>query len=108
VFNGKVLVSHGAQKTEAKQYNKNILLSSQAEVDTKPQLEIYADDVVCAHGATVGQLDEDALFYLATRGIDAELARHYLVQAFLTDNIRKISPACVRERVASLLVQHVE
>ncbi|MDF1827787.1 MAG: Fe-S cluster assembly protein SufD [Legionellaceae bacterium] len=108
VFNGKVQVAHGAQKTEAKQYNKNILLSSKAEVDTKPQLEIYADDVVCAHGATVGQLDEDALFYLATRGIDAELAQHYLVQAFLTDNIRKITPACVQERVASLLVQHVE
>lgn len=108
VFNGKVQVAHGAQKTEAKQYNKNILLSSKAEVDTKPQLEIYADDVVCAHGATVGQLDEDALFYLATRGIDAELAKHYLVQAFLTENIRKIAPACVQERVASLLVQHVE
>ncbi|MDF1684976.1 MAG: Fe-S cluster assembly protein SufD [Legionellaceae bacterium] len=108
VFNGKVQVSHGAQKTDAKQYNKNILLSSKAEVDTKPQMEIFADDVVCAHGATVGQLDEEALFYLATRGIEAELAKHYLVQAFLTENIRNIAPACVQERVASLLVQHVE
>jgi len=108
VFNGKVLVSHGAQKTEAKQYNKNILLSSHAEVDTKPQLEIFADDVVCAHGATVGQLDEEALFYLATRGIDAELAKHYLIQAFLTENIRNIAPVSLKERVASLLIQHVE
>ena len=108
VFNGKVCVSHGAQKTEAKQYNKNILLSSKAEVDTKPQLEIYADDVVCAHGATVGQLDEEALFYLATRGIEDELAKHYLIQAFLTENIRNIAPVSLKERVASLLVQHVE
>jgi len=108
VFNGKVQVSHGAQKTEAKQYNKNVLLSSEAEVDTKPQMEIYADDVVCAHGATVGQLDEEALFYLATRGIDTELAKHYLIQAFLTENIRNIAPVSLKERVASLLVQHVE
>jgi Fe-S cluster assembly protein SufD len=108
VFNGKVCVSHGAQKTAAKQYNKNVLLSSAAEVDTKPQMEIFADDVVCAHGATVGQLDEDALFYLATRGIEEELAKHYLIQAFLTDNIRKITPSSLKERVASLLVQHVE
>ena len=108
VFNGKVCVAHGAQKTEAKQYNKNVLLSSEAEVDTKPQMEIFADDVVCAHGATVGQLDEEALFYLATRGIEAELARHYLIQAFLTENIRNIAPVSLKERVASLLVQHVE
>lgn len=108
VFNGKVLVAHGAQKTDAKQYNKNILLSSEAEIDTKPQMEIFADDVVCAHGATVGQLDEEALFYLATRGIEAELAKHYLIQAFLTENIRMIAPAILKERVASLLVQHVE
>jgi len=108
VFNGKVIVSHGAQKTQAKQYNKNVLLSSEAEVDTKPQMEIFADDVVCAHGATVGQLDEDALFYLATRGIEDELAKHYLIQAFLTENIRNIAPVSLKERVASLLVQHVE
>ena len=77
-------------------------------MDTKPQMEIFADDVVCAHGATVGQLDEDALFYLATRGIEDELAKHYLIQAFLTENIRNIAPVSLKERVASLLVQHVE
>ena len=83
VFNGKVLVSEGASKTEAKQYNKNVLLSSKAEVNTKPELQIFTDDVICAHGATVGQLDEDALFYLATRGIDSTLAHRYLMKAFL-------------------------
>ncbi len=69
VFNGRVIVAKHAQHTEAKQQNKNLLLSVNTEIDTKPQLEIFADDVVCTHGATVGHLDEDALFYLATRGI---------------------------------------
>ena len=91
VFNGKVCVAEGAQKTESKQYNKNVLLSSQAEVDTKPELQIFADDVVCAHGATVGQLDEDALFYLATRGIDATRAHQYLIQAFFAENLKKMA-----------------
>ncbi len=91
VFNGKVIVPAGAAKTEAKQYNKNVLLSSDAEVNTKPELQIFTDDVVCAHGATVGQLDEEALFYLATRGIEHELAHQYLMRAFLADNIGKMT-----------------
>ncbi len=87
VFNGKVYVAKEAQHTDAKQQNKNLLLSAQAEIDTKPQLEIFADDVFCSHGATVGQLDEEALFYLATRGIGHLEATHYLLQAFANENL---------------------
>lgn len=90
VFNGKVVVEKEAQHTSAKQQNKNLLLSTTAEIDTKPQLDIYADDVICTHGATVGQLDEDALFYLATRGIGRLEASQYLIQAFATENLRAI------------------
>ena len=75
VFNGKIYVREGAQKTDAMQTNKNLLLSDKARVDTKPQLEIYADDVKCAHGAAVGQIDPEELFYLETRGIGPELGR---------------------------------
>ena len=76
VFNGKIVVAKDAQHTKAHQQNKNLLLSALAEIDTKPQLEIFADDVVCSHGATVGQLDEEALFYLATRGIGEKEAKN--------------------------------
>ena len=86
-FDGLVVVNQFAEKTVAKQQNKNLLLSKTAEVYTKPQLEIYADDVVCTHGATVGQLDEDAIFYFATRGIDKNIAEDYLVQAFIANNL---------------------
>jgi len=82
VFNGKVVVAPHAVKTDAAQANHNLLLSRGVEIDTKPELEIYADDVKCSHGATVGQLDEQQLFYLRSRGIDAEAARGLLVGAF--------------------------
>ena len=108
VFNGKVLVAEGAHHTEAMQSNKNVLLSSMAEVDTKPELQILADDVICTHGATVGQLDEEALFYLATRGIDAMLAQHYLIQAFFAENIKNIMQPELKSRVHTLLNQHIE
>ncbi|MCH9755902.1 MAG: Fe-S cluster assembly protein SufD [Gammaproteobacteria bacterium] len=108
VFNGKVLVFPDASKTEAKQYNKNVLLSSEAEVDTKPELQIFTDDVVCAHGATVGQLDEEALFYLATRGIDAELAHQYLMRAFLADNLRQMVASGLDNQLNELITQHME
>ncbi|MDF1647080.1 MAG: Fe-S cluster assembly protein SufD [Legionellaceae bacterium] len=108
VFNGKVLVSSGASKTEAKQYNKNVLLSSEAEVNTKPELQIFTDDVVCAHGATVGQLDEEALFYLATRGIDAELAHHYLMRAFLADNLNQMAVFGLEKQLNELIMQPME
>ena len=90
VFNGKIFVRHGAQKTDAMQTNKNLLLSKEARVDTKPQLEILADDVKCAHGAAVGQIDEDELFYLETRGIHTELARNLLTYGFAEEVIGKI------------------
>lgn len=107
VFNGKVKVAKDAQHSDAQQQNKNILLSAQAEIDTKPQLEIFAHDVVCTHGATVGQLDEDALFYLATRGIDRAEASHYLIHAFAHDNLRLIPNPELAEWMSHLLTQQV-
>lgn len=89
VFHGRIVVHPDAQHTDARQQNKNLLLSADAEVDTKPQLEIYADDVVCSHGATVGQLDADALFYLKTRGVDEPTARSLLTFAFAKEVIDK-------------------
>ena len=103
VFNGKVLVARDAQKSSASQSNKNLLLSAQAEIDTKPQLEIDADDVVCSHGATVGQLDEEALFYLATRGINRQEAALYLIQAFAAENLALIPDEQMARRCADLL-----
>lgn len=104
VFNGRVLVRQDAQKTDAQQTNKNLLLSADAEIDTKPQLEIYADDVKCAHGATVGQLSEDAIYYLRSRGIDAVTARSVLTYAFADEIIRKMRLAPVRARLEQLLL----
>ncbi len=96
VFSGKVVVHEGAQKTDARQANRNLLLSRDAEVDTKPELQIYADDVKCSHGATVGSLDESALFYLRSRGIDKDTARSLLTYAFAKDVIRGIGLAPIR------------
>ncbi len=90
VFNGKVVVHPDAQHTDAEQSNHNLLLSKTAEVDTKPQLEIFADDVKCAHGATVGQLDDNMLFYLRSRGIEPEVAKALLIYAFAHDIIGRI------------------
>ena len=105
VFSGKVFVAKDAQRTSAKQKNKNLLLSTAAEINTKPQLDIYADDVVCTHGATVGQLDEEALFYLATRGINHEEASRYLMQAFVMENLRAIPHAELAEWVGTAFTQ---
>lgn len=107
VFNGRVVVAKNAQHTHAQQQNKNILLSSTAEIDTKPQLEIFADDVSCAHGATVGQLDEDALFYMMARGIERPEALRYLIQAFAADNLRLIAHADVMTWMANLINQQL-
>lgn len=90
VFNGKIFVRHDAQKTDAMQTNKNLLLSNEARVDTKPQLEILADDVKCAHGAAVGQIDDEELFYLKARGIHPDLARNLLTYGFAEEVIDKI------------------
>lgn len=91
VFNGKILVRKDAQKTDAKQTNRNLLLSENAVIDTKPQLEIFADDVKCTHGATVGQLSGEALFYLRARGIGLEDARRMLIQAFASQVLGRIA-----------------
>ena len=107
VFNGKVLVHKGADGTDAKQSNRNLLLSDGAEVDTKPELEIYADDVKCAHGATVGQLDENALFYLVSRGIRPETARALLIKAFVLSITAAISEARFRERFENTIAERL-
>jgi Fe-S cluster assembly protein SufD len=104
VFNGKVVVHAQAAGTDAHQLNRNLLLSKNAEVDTKPQLEIFADDVKCTHGATVGQLDEDELFYLRSRGIEEGVAKSLLVYAFARDVIERIGVAPLRERLEELLL----
>ena len=98
VFNGRIHVHKGAQKTDAKQTNRNLLLSDDALVNTNPQLEIFADDVKCTHGSTVGQLDEDAVFYLRSRGIGVEAAKSLLTYAFASDLVERAKvPALARE-----------
>jgi Fe-S cluster assembly protein SufD len=99
VFNGKVFVHRDAQQTDATQTNKNLLLSNGARVDTKPQLEIFADDVKCAHGAAIGQLDEEALFYLASRGMHPDLARNLLTYGFAEEVIDKIKIESIKAQL---------
>ncbi len=103
VFNGKVIVRKDAQKTNAYQSNKNILLSDNAKINTKPQLEIFANDVKCSHGATTGQLDEEALFYLRSRGIGATEAKVMLTTAFATDVLENIKPEVIRNYARQLV-----
>ena len=103
VFNGRIIVRPDAQKTDSKQTNKNLILSEEALVNTNPQLEIYADDVKCTHGATIGQLDADALFYLRSRGIDLESARHLLTYAFAGDFVNHIKIEPVRAELEKIL-----
>lgn len=103
VFNGKIFVRPNAQKTDSQQYNQNLLLSTNAEIDTKPQLEILADDIKCTHGATVGQFDEEALFYLRSRGLDLETARCVLIYAFFNDVIERMPHPLLREHVKQCL-----
>jgi Fe-S cluster assembly protein SufD len=107
VFNGKVIVHPHAVKTDAHQSNRNLLLSPKAEVDTKPQLEIFADDVKCTHGATIGQLDDDSLFYLRSRGVDAAAARSLLIYGFANDIIGRIEVASMRERIEYLVLERL-
>ncbi len=97
VFQGKIFVHPEAQKTDGYQMNRALLLSDKAEIDSKPELEIYADDVRCSHGATVGELEEEHLFYLMARGIDAESARRLLVEAYLGEVIDEIQSQKIRE-----------
>ena len=107
VFNGKIFVREGAQKTDAMQTNKNLLLSEKARVDTKPQLEIYADDVKCAHGAAVGQIDPEELFYLETRGIGPELGRSLLTYGFAEEVIAKIKLESIRTELDQIVLKQL-
>lgn len=103
VFQGKVLVREGAQGTDGQQHHKALLLSDKAEVDAKPELEIYADDVQCAHGATIGAMDEHQLFYLRARGIPETEARAILMQSFLMEAVEKISRPAIRDAFIAIL-----
>jgi Fe-S cluster assembly protein SufD len=109
VFNGKIVVRQDAQKTDAKQTNKTLLLSDDATIHTKPQLEIFADDVKCTHGATVGQLAGDALFYARTRGLGLDEARSLLTFAFANDILRNIKVESLRRELEDffLAAQHL-
>ncbi len=101
IFNGKVFVPQAAQQTNAGQLNRNLLLSSKARIDTKPQLEITADNVKCSHGATVSQLEDDEIFYLQSRGLDVETAKILLINAFAVEIIDRIPVASVRKKLAA-------
>jgi Fe-S cluster assembly protein SufD len=104
VFSGRVVVHPGAQHTDAAQNNRNLLLSPNAEADSRPQLEIYADDVKCAHGSSEGSLDPDQLFYLRARGLDQALARRLLVYAFAADVLARMKHGPVRTRLETQLI----
>ncbi len=103
VFNGRIVVRKDAQKTDSKQSNKNLLLSEDAVINTKPQLEIFADDVKCTHGATIGQVDQEAIFYLRSRGIGHEEARKLLTFAFANEIIERVKYAPLRDRLRDAL-----
>ena len=103
VFHGRIIVHKDAQKTDAKQTNRNLLLSDEAQIDTKPQLEIYADDVKCTHGATIGQIEENALFYLRSRGIAEAAARQLLLLAFASECLDRMTEGPARTHVEGLI-----
>jgi Fe-S cluster assembly protein SufD len=105
VFNGKIIVHKDAQKSDARQTNRNLLLSADAVVNTQPQLEIYADDVKCSHGSTIGQLDGDALFYLRSRGLGPAEARSLLSFAFASDIVGRLKIESLRRRLDDYLVE---
>jgi Fe-S cluster assembly protein SufD len=107
VFNGKIIVRPGAQKTDAQQSNPNLLLSDGAEINTRPNLEIFADDVKCKHGSTVGRLDEDALFFLRSRGIGVDEARQMLARAFASEVVDQIPLAPLREEITRWVFEKV-
>ncbi len=107
VFHGRIIVHKDAQKTDAKQTNRNLLLSDDSQIDTKPQLEIYADDVKCTYGATIGQIEENALFYLRSRGIDEISARKLLLLAFANECLDRMAPSVARNHVEQLIHAHL-
>ena len=103
VFHGRIIVHKDAQKTNAKQINRNLLLSDDSQLNTNPQLEIYADDVKCTHGATVGQIETDALFYLRSRGIDERDARRLLLQAFAGECLDRMKAGPLRDYAEAIV-----
>jgi Fe-S cluster assembly protein SufD len=103
VFNGRIVVDPGAQKTDAVQSNRHLLLSDGALAQSNPQLEILADDVRCTHGSTIGRLDEDALFYLRSRGLDRKAAESLLIYAFASEMVQRITVAPLRDRIDGAL-----
>ncbi|MFQ5988776.1 MAG: Fe-S cluster assembly protein SufD [Candidatus Methylomirabilales bacterium] len=105
VFSGRIIVHKDAQKTDAKQTNNNLLLSQEAQIDSKPQLEIYADDVKCTHGATIGQIDDNAIFYLRSRGIDEEAARAMLLFGFANESLERMKVESIRQHLEGLVAQ---
>jgi Fe-S cluster assembly protein SufD len=107
VFHGRIIVHKDAQKTDAKQTNRNLLLNDDAQIDTKPQLEIYADDVKCTHGATIGQIDEGALFYLRSRGIDEVESRRLLLQAFAGECLDRMKSGSARDYAEAVVQQRL-
>lgn len=107
VFNGRIFVHKGAQKTDAYQSNKNLILSDTARVDTKPQLEIFADDVKCSHGATVGQLNEEELFYLRSRGLQPDLARNLLTYGFAEQIVEKIKVESIKKQLDKAILNRL-
>ncbi len=107
VFNGKIMVRKDAQQTNSYQENRNIILSNEAKVDTKPQLEIFADDVKCSHGATVGQLNNESMFYLRSRGISEEQAKLMLIYAFASDVLKDIKEEAIRDRLEKVLSERL-
>ena len=108
IFTGRIVVDRAAQKTQAEMNCKNLLLSDQAEIDSRPQLEIHADDVRCAHGLTVGQLDENAVFFLRSRGIEEPEARQILTRAFAAEIIEDLQPAPLKQVILAALLHHLD
>jgi Fe-S cluster assembly protein SufD len=107
VFSGRIVVVRDAQKTDAIQSNQNLLLSPNAQVNTKPQLEIFADDVTCTHGATVGELDENAVFYLRSRGMSEDAAMGMLIYSAARESLERMKVEAVRERLTGILLERL-
>ena len=108
VFQGKITVCPDAQKTDGYQLNRALLLSDGAEIDSKPELEIHADDVKCSHGCTAGELDDDALFYLRARGIDRDTAQGLLIGAFLSESLEEIAEESIRDAFQGIIAGWLE
>ena len=108
VFNGKIIVRPQAQRTNSSQSSRNLLLSKTAQVDTKPQLEIFADDVKCSHGATVGQLDQEEIFYLRSRGLSETAARNLLTYAFGAEIINRIPVSSLRQQLEQAVLDQTQ